>query len=89
MAYLADENFPAARDSFEDALDELEDPYTFLEVLVCKETEVDTPLAARCLSGLGVAYNGCGDAEAALEPLQAARSTMSCQRSMARSFSNL
>lgn len=38
-----------------------------------EETEVDTPLAARCLQGLGLAYNGCGDAEAALEPLQAAR----------------
>ena len=34
---------------------------------------MDTPLAARCLQGLGLAYNGCGDAEAALEPLQAAR----------------
>ena len=34
---------------------------------------MDTPLAARCLRGLGLAYNGCGDAEGALEPLQAAR----------------
>jgi len=43
-----------------------------------QETEdLDTPLAARCLQGLGLAYNGCGDAEAALEPLQAARRRVS------------
>lgn len=65
LAHLANENFQAARDTFEDVLDELE------------ETEdLDTPLAARCLQGLGLAYNGCGDAEAALEPLQAARTIL-------------
>ncbi|CAK9097967.1 Adenylate cyclase type 10 (Germ cell soluble adenylyl cyclase) (sAC) (Testicular soluble adenylyl cyclase) [Durusdinium trenchii] len=64
MAYLADENFLAARDCFECGFEELED------------TEVDTPLAARCLRGLGLAYNGCGDAEGALEPLQAARTIL-------------
>ncbi|CAJ1424993.1 unnamed protein product [Effrenium voratum] len=65
MAYLAAEDFLRARDAFEEALPELEEAEA-----------LETPLAAQLLRGLGLALSGAGDAAAALDPLQAARTIL-------------